>query len=259
MSAFLAIAYRDLLKFLRDPLRIAGTLIFPIIFIVLLGGTLEAGFGGEQKANYNLLYFVYTGVLAQTVFQSSALGIISLIEDRENDFSQEVFVSPISRYTIVIGKILGETLVSLVQGVAILAIAPLIGVPLSLGQVALLVPVLALVCLMAGAFGVVVLANIGSQRAAQQVFPFIFLPQFFLAGVFIPLGNDLPLFLKVLSLASPMRYAVDLARNVYYAGNPEYADVVLRSPQFNLTVIFLLFAVFLVVGTTLFVRKESNR
>ena len=33
-----------------------------------------------------------------------------------------------------------------------------------------------------------VMANLNSQRAANQVFPFLVLPQFFLAGVFNPIA-----------------------------------------------------------------------
>ena len=38
----LAIAYRDPLKFLRDPARMASTFVFPLIFIGALGGSLQA-------------------------------------------------------------------------------------------------------------------------------------------------------------------------------------------------------------------------
>ena len=47
------------------------------------------------------------------------------------------------------------------------------------------------------------------------------LPQIFLSGVFTPIGN-LPMVLDILSRMSPMRYAVDLARGIYYAGKPEH-------------------------------------
>lgn len=256
INAILAIAQRDLLKFLRDGLRIVSTFIFPVVFIGILGGTFDAGFG--ELFGYNLLNFTFSGVLAQTLFQSSAIGLISLIEDRENDFSQEIFISPISRYSIIFGKILGETLVSLAQGVGIIAFALIIGVPLSLGQLLLFVPIALIVCFLGGAFGVLIMANLTSQRAANQVFPFIMLPQYFLAGVFTPI-NNLPPALNFLSHLAPMRYAVDLSRGALYSGSPEYGRVVLDNPLFNLTVIGLLFVVFLVVGTFLFVRKERNR
>src|SRR5919201_586008 len=111
--------------------------------------------------------FIFTGIFAQTLFQSAAQGVISLIEDRQNDFSQEIFVSPISRYSIVFGKILGESLVALIQGAAILLFGLVLGVPLGLADLAALLPVAVAICLFGGAFGVILLANISSQRTAN--------------------------------------------------------------------------------------------
>lgn len=256
INAILAIAHRDLLKFLRDRLRLVSTFIFPVVFIGILGGSFEASFG--EQLGYNLLTFTFTGVLAQTLFQSSAIGLISLIEDRENDFSQEIFISPISRYGIIFGKVLGESLVSIAQGIGIIAFAFIIGIPISLGHLLAFIPVALIVCFLGGAFGVIIMANLNSQRAANQVFPFIMLPQYFLAGVFTPISN-LPPVLDFLSHLAPMRYAVDLSRATFYTGSPEYGRVVLDNPLFNLTIIGLLFVVFLVIGTFLFVRKERNR
>jgi ABC-2 type transport system permease protein len=256
VTGVLAIAQRDLLKFLRDPPRLLSTFIFPFIFIAVLGGSFQANLGAN--AGYDFLAFTFTGVLAQTLFQSTAMGIVSLIDDRENDFSQEIFVAPISRYAIVIGKIVGESLVAMAQGLGIVVFGLVIGVHFDLARGLALLPVAVVICLFGGAFGVVVLANLGSRRAAEQVFPFIFLPQFFLAGVFNPI-QELPLWLDVLSHLSPMRYAVDLARGIFYAGHPEYSSVVLASPLFNLALIAVLFVVCLGIGTFLFVRGERNR
>src|SRR5437763_292514 len=51
---------------------------FPLIFIGILGTSLQAGFG-DRAGGLNLLDYVFTGVLAQTVWQSSAPGLISLL------------------------------------------------------------------------------------------------------------------------------------------------------------------------------------
>jgi ABC-2 type transport system permease protein len=256
VSPILTIAYRDLIKFVRDPARLAASFIFPLIFIGILGGSFQSNLGAGF--GFDFIAFTFTGVLGQTLFQSTADGIISLIEDRENDFSQEIFVSPISRYSIIFGKILGESLVALTQGVGIVLFGLIIGVPMSLGQLLALVPVALVACLLGGSFGVLVLANLSSRRLATQVFPFIMLPQFFLAGVFNPI-KVLPPYLAILSLISPMRYAIDLARGVFYAGQPDYDKVVLQPPLVNLAIIVAMFAVFLVAGTFLFVRRERNR
>lgn len=255
-NAIIAIAFRDFLKLLRDPARMVATFVFPLVFIGILGNSLQANLGAA--AGYNILIFTFTGVLAQTVYQSTTAGIISLMEDRENDFSQEVFVSPVSRYSIIFGKILGETLVALPQGIAILLFALVIGVPLSWAQVAGLAVVAFISALYGGAFGVMLLALVTSRRAADQIFPFLILPQFFTAGIFAPI-KVLPFYLEILSLLSPLRYAVDLMRGIFYLGQPEYDLIVLSSPLVNLAVIGATFGIFLLIGTFLFVRSERNR
>ncbi len=255
-DAILTIAYRDMLKFLRDPVRIVASFAFPVVFVAVLGGSLQGNLG--EAAGYDFLVFTFTGVLAQTVFQSAALGLVSMIEDRENDFSQEVFVAPISRYAIVFGKIAGESLVALAQGLGLIVLALLLRVSMSPAQLLGLLPTSVAAALLGGAFGVVVLSRISSQRAAQQLFPFVFLPQFFLAGVFSPV-KVLPWYLDVLSRLAPLRYAVDLVRGVYYAGTAEARLVVLAPVVVNLLVVGGMFAAFLGIGTALFVRGERNR
>jgi len=256
LNGILALAFRDITKLLRDRARMASTLIFPFIFIVILGGSIQASFGSEM--GFNLLAFTFTGVYGQTLFQSAAAGIISLIEDRETDFSQEIFVSPISRYSIVFGKVLGEAMVALFQGVAIIIFAFVLRIPLTPTQLLGLLIVGVLTSLFGAAFGMLIMPNLPNQRTANQIFPFIIFPQFFLAGVFNPIHN-LPWYLDILSRISPMRYAVDLTRNFFYAGSPEYSEVVLDTPLMNLTVMFALFILFMVIGTWSFVRNERNR
>jgi ABC-2 type transport system permease protein len=256
VSAVMAIAHRDLLKFTRDPARMVSTFVFPLIFIGALGGSLQATFG--RSADFNLLEFTFTGVFAMTLFQTTAFGLISLIEDRENDLTQEIFVSPISRYSIVIGKIVGETLVALPQGLVIVVFAFVVRIEVTPERMLALLPTGIAACLVGGSFGLVILANLSSQRAANQIFPFVMLPQYFLAGVFNPIAN-LPWYLDLLSRISPLRYAVDLVRGAYYFGRPDYEKVVLEGSFVDLAVTAVLFSVFLALGTVLFVRGERNR
>jgi ABC-2 type transport system permease protein len=256
LSAILTIASRDVLKLLRDRTRLVFTFVFPFIFIGLMGGTLQGNLG--RAAGFNFIGFIFTGVLGMTMFQNSAQGLISLIQDRETDFSQEMFVSPISRYSIVSGKILGETVVAFVNAVPIILLGLVLRVPLTPLQIALLLPACLLACLLGGAFGLAMMALLSNQRAAQQIFPFLIFPQFFLAGIFNPI-KVLPWFLTPLSLISPMRYAVDLVRDVAYAGRPEYSRVVLFDPFTNLAIMVVMFGALLLLGTFVFVRAETNR
>ena len=256
LNAIAAIAERDLMKFLRDRSRLIGTFILPFLIMGLLGGTLQMNLG--QAAGFNFVGFTFTGVLGMTIFQSTAGGMAWLSEDRFNDFAQEIFVSPVSRYSIVLGKILGESLVALAQAAPLVIFALVLRVSLTPSQIAMMIPVAVIGCLLGGSFGLVSMAMINDQRAANQIFQFLILPQFFLAGVFNPIGI-LPWYLEILSRISPMRYVVDLIRGVVYTGHPEYHKVVLLNPAVNLAVIVAMFAVFMFLGTALFVRRETNR
>ncbi|GAC1445656.1 MAG: ABC transporter permease [Chloroflexota bacterium] len=256
VNAVSAIAFRDLVKFLRNRARIVGTFIFPIVIIAALGGSLQSNLG--RSLGYDFLTFTFTGIFAQTVFQSASFGIISLLEDRDNDFTQEMFVAPISRYAIILGKITGESLVALAQAAGITAFAVVLGVGMTPTRAVALLPVALVSCLLGGSFGIALLGGLSSQRAANQLFPFVFLPQFFLAGVFNPI-RKLPIYLDVLSHLSPLRYAVDLTRGLFYSGSPAYDRVVLSPPVFNFTVASIMFLLFMGVGTSIFVRQERNR
>lgn len=193
-----------------------------------------------------------------TLFQSAAQGLISLVQDRETDFSQEMFVSPISRYSIIFGKIAGETTVSFFQAIPTIGLGLVLGVQLSAVSLVLLIPAALFACLLGGSFGVAVMSLLSNQRTIQQIFPFLIFPQFFLAGIFNPI-KVLPWYLEALSLISPLRYAVDLVGGVVYWGRPEYDRIVLLSPLVNVGVMAAMFAVFMAVGTAMFVRQETNR
>jgi ABC-2 type transport system permease protein len=97
------------------------------------------------------------------------MGIISLIADREEAFSQEIFVSPISRYSIVAGKIIDESLVALPQALAVIILALVLGIQLSPLAIVLLLPTVLAMAVYGGAFGILVLSNITSQRTANQI------------------------------------------------------------------------------------------
>jgi ABC-2 type transport system permease protein len=256
-NAILTIAGRDVTRFVREPMRLVFSLILPIILIGGLAGPMQINFG--RAVNYNLITFTMTGLLAMTLFQTAMSGLMSLIEDRENDFTQELFIAPISRYAIVFGKILGESVVALVQGVVLLLVGVLLfHVPMSFSTLLFIGPVSLITCLLGGSFGVLLVSLFSNQRTANMVMPFLMFPQFFLAGIFLPL-RSLPWYLDILSKITPMRYAVDLTRGVFYAGRPEAGDVVLMHPMVNLIIIAALFTLFLCIGTFLFVRAERNR
>jgi ABC-2 type transport system permease protein len=256
VSAVLTIAQRDVIKLLRDRLRMAVNLAFPVMLMVGLGHVLQPTVG--RVTGLSAVTLAFTGVLAATMFQSTAAGMISIVEDRENDFTRELFVAPVSRLMLVSGKILGETLVALCQGALIVVFALLFGVDMTAGQVAVLFGPCVACCLLGSAFGLATLSALPNQRSAMQVFQFLIIPQYVLGGVVAPL-HSLPTWLDVVAWAIPLRYGVEVTRAAFYAGKHGYGQVVSLGPLADAAVMAGLFVTLLVVGGSVWERRERSR
>ena len=144
------------------------------------------------------------------------------------------------------------------QTIPLVALALVLRVSLSPAQLLLLLPVVILSCLLGGSFGLVGMSLINSQQAANQIFNFLLLPQLFLAGVFNPI-KSLPWYFEVLSRLSPLRYVVDLLRDVMYANRPHSLRSCCWAPRRTWRQSRSCSPSSMVAGTTLFVRRETNR
>ena len=254
--ALLAIAQRDLIKLLRDRPRLAVNLAFPILLVAGLGSVLQPTVG--KVTGVSAVALAFTGVLPATLFQSTAAGMISIAEDRETDFSRTLFVAPVTRLTLITGKISGEALVALFQGGCVTAFASAIGVPMTGGRLAALVLPCLACCLLGGAFGLVTMASLPNQRSAMDVFQFLIIPQYLLGGVFVPL-HGVPGYLDIIAGAMPLRYAVDLIRGLYFHGTPGYQQLVTTSPALDAAVIGVMFAAAMTAGALIFDYRERTR
>jgi ABC-2 type transport system permease protein len=256
LGGLAAIAQRDVLKLLRDRPRLAVNLAFPLLLVAGLGNLLQPTVG--LVTGLNAVTLSFTGVLAATLFQSAAAGMISIVEDRETDFARVLFVTPVARMTLIAGKVCGECLVALVQAACVLVFALAIGVSLPAAKLALLIPACLASCLLGAAFGLVTIAVLPTQRSAMQVFQFLIIPQYVLAGVLVPLRGSAA-WLRAVSLAMPLRYVVDLTRAAYYAGTSGYREAVIGSPAVDAVVATGLLAVLMTVGGWVFSYRERTR
>lgn len=257
LNKILALAQRDLLKFLRDRGRVVATFIFPMIFLGVFGVTLNVGLG-RANLGFNYLDYVFAGILLQNIFQSSLSGITSLILDREKDFAMSIFVAPVSRYSIVLGKILGESLVSFCTLFGIVIFGKVIGVTFTLIQLLSALPICLLGSFVGASFGLLIASRIDKAENAQRVFPFLIFPIIFLSGAFTPV-NNLPLILNILKIINPLYYGVDLIRNVLFLGSRDLGLVTSSSWWFDFLIFSILGIVFFLLGSYLFTQKEGNR
>jgi ABC-2 type transport system permease protein len=207
---------REMIRFTRDRLRIVTQLIQPVLFLFVLGTGLSTITAGSSSHNVNLRTFMYPGALSMAVLFTAMFSAASIVWDREFGFLREMLVAPISRWAIVLGKCLGGATTATLQGVVILALAGVVGVPYSPTLFLVVFGELLLLAFTLTAFGVMTSARIQQIQSFMALNQMLLMPLFFLSGALFPLGN-LPTWLQVLTRLDPITYAVDPVRRAVFA------------------------------------------
>jgi ABC-2 type transport system permease protein len=206
---------RELIRFCRDRLRIVTSLMQPFLFLFVLGTGLSR-LASAGTHGVNLRTFVYPGVLCMAVMFTAMFSAASLVWDREFGFLREMMVAPVRRSSLVLGKCLGGATVAGFQGVIVLCLAGLVGVPYA---PTLIIEVFALQLLLAfaiTAFGVMVAARISQMQSFMALMQMAIMPMYFLSGALFPVAG-LPRWLAILNRLDPLTYAVDPMRRIVFA------------------------------------------
>ena len=206
---------REMIRFSRDRLRVITSLIQPVLFLFVLGSGLSTLTSGTI-GHLNLKTFMFPGALSMAVLFTALFSAASIVWDREFGFLREMLVAPISRWSIVVGKCLGGATTASLQGVLILLMAGLAGVPYSFSLFMTVLGELVLLALTLTAFGVMTAARIQQFQAYMALNQMLLMPLFFLSGALFPL-HGLPTWLHVLTRIDPITYAVDPVRRAVFA------------------------------------------
>jgi ABC-2 type transport system permease protein len=253
LNAVITLVGREIILALKSPGRILMGILWPAMMLGMFGGQLSQNMGMNMEYNFNT--FMLIGMLVQGLFMVTATSLNSLVEDRGTDFTQEILVSPVSRYSIIFGKIIGCSFTAYIQFFATLVIGLLIGARLSIAQLILMIAVSPLMCLASGAFTLLFIGLVRKASTAAMIIMLVSMSQTFLSGALIPVNHSTGV-LALISRLLPMTYCIDLARGLFYGGG---SGLTLHSPPLNLAIIMAFTVVFFTVGTTGFVRSEKNR
>ena len=206
---------RELIRFSRDRLRILTSLIQPFLFLFVLGtGLSSLARAGTHGLNYRT--FVYPGVLCLAVMFTAMFSAASIVWDREFGFLREMMVAPVRRSSIVLGKCFGGATVAAFQGLIVIAIAPLVGVPYQLGLILEIFALLLLLAFAITAFGMMAAARVNQMQSFMALMQMAVMPMFFISGALFSVAA-LPAWLAVLNRIDPLTYAVEPMRRAIFA------------------------------------------
>ena len=206
---------RELIRFSRDRLRILTSLMQPFLFLFVLGtGLSSLASAGTHGVNFRT--FIYPGVLCMAVMFTAMFSAASIVWDREFGFLREMMVAPVRRSSIVLGKCLGGATVAGFQGLIVIAISPLVGVPYELSLILELLALALLLAFAITAFGVMFAARINQMQSFMAVMQMAIMPMFFLSGALFSVAS-LPTWLAILNRLDPLTYAVEPMRRAIFS------------------------------------------
>ena len=248
MSVVYVLAYRQLKRFLRARARIITSIVNPIIWIIFFGLGWANAFNFPMArmifGGLDYLTYLSSGIVAMAVFSASFIAGISVIWDKQFGFLKEILVAPASRSGAIIGRILGDSIIAVIQGAIILGLSFTIahslrvsGVPQALGYSFIL-------AIGFTSLGIILALKISSMEAFQMIISFLMLPLVFLSGAFYPI-KFMPTWMKWIAYVNPLTYAVDGMR--YYLTGVSSFD-----PLLDLGLLVALTIVFLVIAARLF-------
>jgi ABC-2 type transport system permease protein len=207
---------REAKTFWREKARIVAMIGQPLLYLLILGNGITAGMRLNRAGAVGYIQFLYPGVIAMSILFTSIFSALSIIWDREFGFLKEVLVAPVPRWAVAMGKAFGGATVAMVQAVIMVAMAPLVGITLSVVIIAKLLVLSFLMSFAVTSLGIVIASRMASMQSFQMVMNFLIMPIYFLSGAMFPMTSA-PTWLKSLMALDPLTYGVDAIRNVVFS------------------------------------------
>lgn len=200
LPAIFTLAWRELVRFFRQRNRVFGALGQPIIFWMLFS---------EGFKSVDLGYdYQFPGIVAMILLFTAIFTTISVIEDRNEGFLQGVLVSPVPRWGMVMGKVLGGAVIAWLQALLFFLLGVLtidsIAPPLvdSLAALALMF----VMAVSLTGLGFVLAWQTDSSQGYHAMMSLLLFPMWLLSGAFFAVARDSLLWYLV--VVNPLTYGV---------------------------------------------------
>lgn len=244
---------REITRFLRQRSRLIGALATPVMFWVLFGAGLHDSFQAPDWMPGSMSYRAYflPGITALILMFTAIFSAMSIIEDRHEGFLQGVLVSPVSRSSLVMGKVFGGVVMAVVQALMFVGLGWLMGrsgladdlvFELGIVQIALLTLFMSVVAFGLTSLGFMLAWKLDSIQGFHAIMNVFLMPMWLLSGAFFPAAQSGAL--SWIMKLNPLSYGVAGIRHLLYDGvSADVSDVTTVGPP-SLEVCFLMSAVF---------------
>jgi ABC-2 type transport system permease protein len=244
---------REVKRYVRDRTRIVSSFMQPLLWLLIFGVGIGASLRAVPVPGLSYQQMIFPGIVGQTLLFTSMFMGISLIWDKEFGFMKEILVAPISRFSIFMGKMVGDSTDALIQGVIVLFLGLALGIGVDPITFLACVPVMLLITFGLVSIGLTIASFMGSLESFGAIQSFINLPLFFLSGALFQV-QSLPLWMQELSTLNPLTYGVDALRTIILGG--AWQPYQLQPLAVDLGVIVGFDVIMIAIGTWAFGRMK---
>jgi ABC-2 type transport system permease protein len=178
----IAIIKRNILKLVRDKMRLFAMLFMTVMFLFIFSFVTKSVMVGMS----NPLSYLISGIIIMTVFQTSLNNSMNILEDISSGFMKEILVAPIKRWQIAIGQVLSSAIISVLQGMIIIVMGVFLGLQLTIFNVAFMIIIMIFTGITFSSIGLYLAAKSKNSTNFQLLITVISFPLMFLSGAYIP-------------------------------------------------------------------------
>lgn len=206
---------REIVRFYRQKARVVGVIASPILFWFVLGSGFAHSFHTGSEGSSQYLGYFFPGAVVMIVLFTAIFSMMSLIQDRNEGFLLSVMAAPVSRSSIVLGKVLGGATLAAIQGIVFLVFTPLIGVHPNFEAIAVSIAAIVMISFELTALGFAIAWPMDSPQAFHAIVNLILLPLWMLSGAIFP-ASGASGWLRTLMRINPLTYGTDALRNALF-------------------------------------------
>ncbi|WP_434731359.1 ABC transporter permease [Thermogladius sp. KZ2Tp1] len=238
LSPLVAMVYRQVKRWMGARSRLVSTVLNPLVWIIFLGLGWGSVFSGTSFSGlptgvpvppglsisdmiqryFNAIFggvdyltFMVSGMASMTVFMGSFIGGLSVIWDKQFGYLKETLVAPASRKLVIAGRILGDAIITTLQGLIVVLLGLALTGGLRLVGIPIAIVYLFISALAFSSLGVIIALKLTSVEGFQMLINLLTMPLMFMSGVFYPF-TTMPDWMKVFAQFNPLSYTVHSVR-----------------------------------------------
>lgn len=232
LQAMRAIVLREVLKFSQQTGRLVSALVRPLLWLAVFAAGFRNVFGVAIVEPYDtyIPYDVYIapGLIGMVLLFNGMQSSLAMVYDREMGLMRLLLTAPLPRAWLLFCKLAATALLSVLQAIAFVAVAMLLGTGLPVFSPTLVHALVALLAgaLMLGALGLVLSVYVKQLENFAGTMNFVIFPMYFMSTALYPLwklqesGAE---WVYQLARFNPFTHAVEWMRFALYGKDPGLA------------------------------------